>query len=246
MDWDGIDLVVFDVDGTLYDQRHLRARMAMSLLRHTVQSGSLRLPMVLRAFRQCRETLGKLPAADFLERQYELTAMRCGCSAEDVRALAEEWIERRPLAHIGVCRYPGIRPLFEALALSKRTIAIFSDYPAAAKLDALGLRADLIVSATDEDVRRLKPHPAGLKKILALTGTDAGRAVMIGDRADRDGAAARRAGMHALIRGRRADAGRGVFRTYSEELFQPVLREGGRRPLSPMPDGRNPLVTKAG
>ena len=38
MDWDCIDLVVFDVDGTLYDQRALRIRMAWELCLHTLSN----------------------------------------------------------------------------------------------------------------------------------------------------------------------------------------------------------------
>ncbi|MCF8709009.1 HAD family hydrolase [Rhizorhapis sp. SPR117] len=224
MNWDDIDLIIFDVDGTLYDQRRLRARMLAALMRQTIRSGSLHTIRVLRTFRQYREALGEEAGDDFVNRQYALTATQCGCSVENVRNLVSEWIEQRPLRHFHGYRYPGVQPLFEALAASNRTIAIFSDYPAAAKLDALGLKPHLVVSANDEDVGRLKPDPAGLYKILRLTGMDAGRSLMVGDRFDRDWEAARRVGMRAIIRSRRPGVRADTFFSYTDPLFQPILR----------------------
>lgn len=225
MNWNEIDLVIFDVDGTLYSQRRLRARMFAALMRQAARSRSLRVPMILRAFRQFREDLGDDQSERFVERQYELTAARFGCSEDEVRQLVSEWIEQRPLPHLGGCIYPGVRELFRALATSRRAIAAFSDYPAGAKLGALGLKCDLVVSSTDEDVGRLKPDPAGLHKILRLTGTKAERALMIGDRFDRDWEAARRAGMHALVRSSKPSAEAQTFRSFRDELFQPLLRQ---------------------
>src|SRR5215475_3765701 len=114
IDWGGIDLVVFDVDGTLYRQDWLRARMLALVMVHVALTANWRLPRTLSAFRQCREALGDLQA-DFVTRQYVLTAGRCGCSPNEVRAIVEEWIERRPLSHLRACRYPGIDRLFRAL-----------------------------------------------------------------------------------------------------------------------------------
>ncbi|QRM56086.1 HAD family hydrolase [Sinorhizobium sp. BG8] len=221
--WNDIALVVFDLDGTLYDQKRLRARMAMSLLHGAVRSRTLRTLNILRVFRQCREEMAGT-ATDFINRQFEETALRCGCSTDEVRGLVREWIEQRPLEYLGACRYAGVSGLFEALRRSGRTIAVFSDYAAVDKLRALALEADLVVTAADDDVRRLKPDPTGLRKILSATGLEAGRGLMIGDRFDRDWAAANRIGMPALIRSRHPDPRCNTFRSYHEALFQPVVR----------------------
>jgi len=222
--WDKTDLVIFDVDGTLYDQRRLRARMALELLYAAMRSRSLHTLNVLKIFRRCREALAEEAAADFFDRQFEDTAAHCRCSAEDVRRIVGEWIEQRPLPYLRACRYPGVEELFEALRRSGRTVAVFSDYSAEDKLQALGLKSDLVVSATDDDVRRLKPDPTGLHKILAATGVAAGRALMVGDRFERDWAVANRIDMPALIRSRREDSRCGTFRSYHDALFQPVLQ----------------------
>jgi len=44
---------------------------------------------------------------------------------------------------------------------------VLSDYPAHGKLRALGLTADIVVSAVDSGVDRFKPSTAGLERILA-------------------------------------------------------------------------------
>src|SRR3546814_6767079 len=109
VDWDNIDLVVFDMDGTLYDQRRLRARMLMALAGEAVRSRTLRVPAILQTFRRCRETLGNQPSANFMSRQYELTAERCGWPIEMVREAVLDWIEQRPLEYLNACIYAGVR-----------------------------------------------------------------------------------------------------------------------------------------
>lgn len=221
LDWDAVDLVIFDVDGTLYDQAPLRLRMATALLLDAARSRSLRKLAVLRAYRHRREELADEGGA-FVDRQFDDTAARLGCAPADVRAIAGEWIERRPLPHLRACRVPGVEALFDGLRSRGKRIAILSDYPAAAKIDALGLRADLVVSAADDGVARLKPDPAGLLHILATAGVAAGRALFIGDRFERDWAAATSAKMPALIRAKRPDARCTTFRSYLDPLFAPV------------------------
>jgi FMN phosphatase YigB (HAD superfamily) len=182
-----------------------------------------RLPRTLHAFRRYHERLGRQQASDYLSRLYRLTAEHCHCTPAEVRAIVEEWMERRPLPHLLACRYPGIDRLFEALAAKGKTIAILSDYPARAKIEALGLKADLIVAATDPEVGQLKPHPAGIERILSLTSASPRRSLMIGDRPDRDGEVARRVGMRALIRAPRLDMARDRFRSYADAPFAPLL-----------------------
>ncbi|TFZ04919.1 HAD family hydrolase [Ramlibacter rhizophilus] len=223
VDWGRIDLVVFDVDGTLYAQQRLRRAMLLQLLADAVRCRSLRTLRLLRTFRHVREALGDEEATEFLALQYQRTGERLGCEPAHVRAVTEDWMERRPLPLLAACRYAHVDRLFAGLRLSGKRIAIFSDHPARAKVEALGLHADIVVSATDADVARLKPDPAGLHKVLAEAGVPATRALMVGDRMDRDAAAAHRAGMLALIRSRKPLAGVQTFRRYDDPVFQPVL-----------------------
>lgn len=221
--WDGIDLVVFDVDGTLYDQRRLRLAMLRLLLADALSTRSLATLRMLRTFRRVRESLADGPAGTFIQEQYARTALRHGMRAEDVERLATEWLERKPLPMLAACRYPHVDALFAALLQSGRQVAVFSDYPACAKLEALGLQAHHVVCATDPHVGRLKPDPAGLLAIMRACGARPQRTLVIGDRADRDGEAARRAGAHALIRSARPIPGHLTFRSFDELVFRPVM-----------------------
>ncbi|TGQ40677.1 MULTISPECIES: HAD family hydrolase [unclassified Mesorhizobium] len=223
VEWDQIRLAVFDLDGTLYDQRRLRAVMLLRLALHAANSRSLAVLQVLKAFRDCREKLGETLATDFATQQYELTAHRTGRSVDAVKAIVEEWIDRRPLDVLRGCRYRGVERVFTALMAQRKTLAVLSDYPAREKLQALGLSADIIVSSGDPDVGVLKPHPAGLQRVLDRAGVPAQAAIMIGDRVDRDWAVAKQHGMRALIRSRNPITGIDTFRDYEDEAFQPLI-----------------------
>ncbi len=213
------DAVVFDVDGTLYEQRLMRRRMLVELalhaLRHPGQIGLLRR---LQTFRRQRELIGERELEGARRLQYELPAERLGVSADSLSREVVEWMERRPLRHLADCRVPGVRRFFAHLRAAGIRIAVLSDYAAADKLAALGLEASLIVSGIDPDVDRLKPHPAGLEAVLGRLDAPRERCLMIGDRDDRDGECARRAGVACLLRRTSGEPEPGWFRTYLELL----------------------------
>ncbi|MFK0273896.1 HAD family hydrolase [Ensifer sp. NPDC090286] len=222
VNWERVRLVVFDLDGTLYEQRRLRARMLLRLLADAARTRSLDTLRILRAFRDCREELGDALATGVTARQYELTAERCGRSPETVRKTVEEWMERRPLDLLPGCRCRDVERVFAGLAAQGKTLAVLSDYPALEKLKVLGLGADIVVSAMDSEVGVLKPHPAGLAHVLGRAQVPAEAAIMIGDRVERDWAVAQSHGMRALIRSARPIAGVDTFRGYDDEVFWPV------------------------
>lgn len=222
-DWDAVDLVAFDVDGTLYRQRRLRLRMARDLALDALGTRSLRTPRILAAYRRIREQLAEDETADFAAVLLARAAEATGVSMETVRQAAAEWIDGRPLRHLAASRYPGVADLFRGLRRAGKTVGILSDYPVAAKLAALGLEADHMASAADAGIGRLKPHPLGLMTLIAKAGADPSRTLLIGDRVERDGAAAVRAGARALIRSSRPVAGWTTFARFDDPIFLPVL-----------------------
>ena len=223
-DWDGIRLVAFDVDGTLYRQRPLRLRMARDMLLHALSKRTFKTIAVLGAYRRIRERLGDEEVHDFEDVLVAETAAAAAISPDAVRAIVAEWIERGPLPYLAGCRYPQLPELFAGLRRNGKVIGILSDYPAAAKLAALGLSVDHIVSAGDEGIGLLKPHPRGLEALMAAAGASAQATLLIGDRADRDGLVARRAGARALIRSSKAIEGWQTFAGFDDALFVPVLK----------------------
>ena len=200
------EALIFDLDGTLYDQGKLRRRMFLDLV-----VGLARNPLfikeikVLYSFRKNREQLSgtRDDVRSIEKRQYAEVAQALGLDIADVRRIVNDWIFEKPLKHLAPCLYPGVRDLFPLLRQKKIKIGIFSDYPCDAKLQALDLKVDVMVCATDEKVDRFKPHPQGLFFTARELGVPVKKCFFIGDRDDKDGECARRAGMPYLILPRR-------------------------------------------
>jgi phosphoglycolate phosphatase len=231
-DWNAIDLVVFDVDGTLYDQKRLRLKMLRLLLADAWKTRSMDTLRTLRTFRHVREALGDEENPDFMQAQYARTAQAHAKNKAAIATLTSDWLERRPLPFLAGCRYPHVKELFAALRQAGKQVAVFSDYPARDKLAALGLEAHPVVTATDPEIGRLKPDPSGLLDILRRTQVPAARTLMIGDRFDRDAEAARRAGVPALIRSSQPRSEGPTFKNYNDDVFLPVL-QGQLTPARP-------------
>lgn len=217
-DWGSIRLVAFDVDGTLYAQRPLRLRMAAALASHTVLSASTRTMAVLKSYRNLREELGDAETPDFEQVLLRMVAQQHRLDPELVRAIVAEWMEKRPLGSLARCRYPAVDCLFERIRASGRVIGILSDYPAHAKLKAMHLDADHVVSAGE--VGLLKPHPLGLQRLMELAGVTPDQTVLIGDRVERDGEAARRAGAACLLRSATDVEGVRTFTRFDDPVFR--------------------------
>ncbi len=80
-------------------------------------------------------------------------------------------------------------------------LAALSDYPAEAKLRALGIADlfELVLCAQAPEIGVFKPHPRGLQVVLEQMGVDRHECLYVGDRADVDAAAAAAAGVACAI-----------------------------------------------
>ena len=211
--------LLFDLDGTLYRQRPLRLRMLLALARLPVETrspaASLRTLRAIQAFRAEREALRALgdSAIDLERRQYAQPAERLGMSPSDMEAIVREWIERRPLPQLRAGLRLELPAVLEALASRGIPAGVFSDYPAAAKLAALGLSGcfDPVLAATDAEIHAFKPHPAGLLRAATLWGLPPSAVLYVGDRPEVDAAAAAAAGMPCAIIGGRSTQGQADF-----------------------------------
>lgn len=137
-------------------------------------------------------------AADPYQRQVLLAAQQLRCDAGWLAAGLEEWMQRRPGKWLRLFRRRNLlRALAQFRAQGGRT-ALVSDYPARAKLAALGV-AELfeVVVASGEPggPRRLKPDPEGYLLAAQRLGVPPAACLVLGDRDDADGQAARAAGM---------------------------------------------------
>ena len=218
-DWEDVRLGAFDVGGTLYRQRSLRLRIARDMLLHTMVTFDVNVIRVVGACRRIRE---RLAVEDFDRVLVAETANATSTAPERVHAIVSEWMELRPIPYLKGCLHAGITKLFAGLQRAGKIIGILSDYPAEAKLAAMGLTPHHVVSAID--VGLLKPHCKGLQLLIEVAGVTAANTVFIGDRADRDGVAGRRAGVRTLIRSSKPIKAMQTFKTFHDPLFVPFLK----------------------
>jgi len=195
-----VKAILFDVDGTLFRHSRVRrgilGRLARCYAVHPL--AGLRTVRALAAYRAAQEELRRRPAAgNPAEEQLRLACASSGLAPPAVRAAVERWMEREPLSLLPAAIWPGVG---EFLVWAKRKglrLAVCSDYPAQAKLQALGMARlfDAVVCAQDAAVGRFKPDPKMLLVALERLRIAPQEAVFVGDRSDVDGEAARAAGV---------------------------------------------------
>ena len=201
--------IVFDVDGTLYGQSGLRRAMLLTLLRaHLVRPWTgFNTFRILGAYRRAQELLREqgAPPGDLAAAQLALACQRAGAPEAVVRALVAQWMEEAPLPLLPRFMDPSLVPLLRTARERGLRLGVFSDYPAASKLRALGVSEffEVVLTAQDPAVQRFKPDPHGLREALRRLGADGADALYVGDRAEVDAAAARAAGVPCVILNRR-------------------------------------------
>ena len=193
-------VVIFDVDGTLYNQQKLRFYMLKHiffyLLKHPFKIKEIR---IINEFRKQREIRCGEKVENIETAQYIWAAEKCRVNPDMVKKLVNKWIYEIPLQYLKKSRKIGIKRLFKKIKNNGIKIAIYSDYPSRNKLKALNLRADLIVSSTDIEIDVFKPNPKGLKYIADTLKQSISDCMFIGDRQDKDGLCALNAGMLYVI-----------------------------------------------
>lgn len=197
--WSAIDAVLFDVDGTLYDQSALRLRMFGELCRwYSLRFWKLRDLKLLYDFRRLRERHCGAVSNSLMEDQYKWVAETSHASTDYVREVVTEWMDIRPLKHLAACRYAEVTKFVDLLSSHGKAVAFVSDYPVKAKLRALGIPYKVAIAATDNGIGAFKPNPKIMLKAASVLGITPDRCLVIGDRDDRDGSAAEKAGMMYL------------------------------------------------
>lgn len=198
--WDKIKLVVFDVDGTLYNQEMLRRKMLFRLLRHYVfRPWKFKEIFILYHFRKERELHAGTIGGGIETLQYEWCASATRTFPSIVRAVTDKWLQVEPLALLKQCRFKGVEVLFKALHQYNIKLAVYSDFPASQKLKALDLMVDLVACSTQPEIDALKPAPNGLEYLMQNFGVNANECLFIGDREDLDAVCASNAGVHMLL-----------------------------------------------
>ncbi len=188
---------LFDLDGTLYRLRGVQVAMACEL--------ALLAPHWLGAlarFRREQESLRREPPLEegsAYEVQLARTSAATGVPVERLEVAVQRWMQERPGKWLRLFQRRWIsREIATFRAAGGRT-AVVSDYPAASKLAAMNATSlfDVVVANGEPGgPRSLKPSPEGLLLAAARLQTSPEQCLVIGDRPEADGQAARQAGMH--------------------------------------------------
>jgi HAD superfamily hydrolase (TIGR01549 family) len=187
---------LIDLDGTLY--RPLGVKIAMGIQLALRGRGALR---TVRAFRaelervRCDETKHGL---DPFQHQLCRAAACTGIDAQMLEATVTEWMFHRPRPWLRLFRRRSLLAEIATFRLAGGRTGLVSDYPAMIKLQALNAAHlfDVVVASGEPGgPPRLKPAPDGFLLAAERLGAAPADCLVIGDRLDTDGEAARRAGM---------------------------------------------------
>ena len=104
--------VLLDVDGTMYRQPPLRARMLLEILKYTLRhplQGS-KMAYILKEFRANRDSLRRVStfSGSLEELQYVQVASKMKMPVALIKEIVDEWILSKPLRFLRKFRRPGI------------------------------------------------------------------------------------------------------------------------------------------
>ena len=200
-DFNDYSVYVFDLDGTLYDQPRLRMIMAARLAAYYLcRPHKIAELFILQHFRKVKEGWTVSSSEEDI---IEQVAKDKNTSAERVRAIVRKWIYDNPLSALIKTKDDELISRIKNLRENGRTVVILSDYPTHDKLEALGVSVDREYSPEDKRIKKLKPSPDGLKVIMSDLGVKCEDVLMIGDREEKDGEAAKAAGVDHIILARK-------------------------------------------
>ena len=187
---------LFDFDGTLYRAKPVK----LSMMGEVLLTGFMHLGTI-KAFREEHEALreegGEYGPSPFAE-QLERTARRTGKSAAQVESVVRRFMQQKPCKWIKKHARHELIDELRAHRAAGGKAAVVSDYPVQEKLSSLGIE-DLfdavIANGEPGGPTRLKPAPDGYLSAAESLSLEPRECLVLGDRDDADGEAARRAGM---------------------------------------------------
>ena len=193
VDWDAVQVVSWDLDGTLYSLKPVvkafRRRILLDLLKgrlwSTIHAG-FSLWRRLTTMRKVRDRGG----VEGLPKPAETT---------NVKIRMADW-HSGAVGDVGA--QPGLSELLQAVQETGKRQIVITDYEAEGKLDALNLPITFERIFEGEVLGAIKPSPQLFETILADLQIHPHALLHIGDRDESDGEAARGAGCQVLILGK--------------------------------------------
>lgn len=197
-----LDAVAFDIDGTLYPDFSLFARLLPFTLAHLklmVNFGQVRDD--IRDWQRAHP--GEI-SADFFARQAELLGLRIGETPEQTASLLKTLIYEgwRPVFN-RVKPFPHVHETFDAFRESGLKLGILSDFLPSQKGDVWGLAPKCDAVLGSEETGALKPSPIPFLALAEALNVKPERVLYVGNSVKSDVQGASAAGMKtACVTGR--------------------------------------------
>ncbi len=183
-----MDLIVFDLDGTLYEHPFLKLQLGLKLWRS------------LPYLRRLEPSRGRIRPERFADGD-ELRAAQASKLDPRFSRRAHDWYRKQFYPQFLACLHPrwvrpGLQDLLQNIRRSGVRTAVLSDYSfVKERLQKLGIEPTLFDHlASAEDDGHLKPGVSSYLKLAKLFQVVPQRILIVGDRPETDGVAAQAIG----------------------------------------------------
>jgi len=200
-----IKAIIFDVDGTLYQQGKLHRLVFFKIVRYffTNPIDAMEAIISILSFRYALEKMRSMNtiSESLADKQLEIASKICFLGKNKIKYHVTRWMEIEPLKLLYNVKYPYSDLFFSEAKIRGYKLAVLSDYPVKNKLVALGWKDifDMQLSSQDLNINKLKPDPTGVNYIIKFFGLNAEEVIYIGDRYEIDVKTASNAGIHCII-----------------------------------------------
>ncbi|MBT8326523.1 MAG: HAD hydrolase-like protein, partial [Bacteroidia bacterium] len=136
---DGYKMVIFDIDGTLYNQKKMRLFMALELAAYYgIRPWRIGEINVLKHFRREREknALDANKNVNIMENQYKWCQPFVNHSLTEIQTIVETWMHKRPLKYLSKCTYKHVSSYIDNLNEKGVITCAYSDFRGDEKLNA--------------------------------------------------------------------------------------------------------------
>ncbi|HEY5885494.1 MAG TPA: HAD family hydrolase [Pyrinomonadaceae bacterium] len=189
-----IRLVSWDIDGTLYSISRMKWHLMRMFLSETTRGRALSAGKELSALKRYRSQIDAARSTGGALNEFFLR-QKCG---EAIPGIEKRWYGRA-IQKTGLRR--SVLDVITLLAAKGIPQVVLSDYEGAYKLDSLGLTSQFASIYVGVRLGFVKPSPFSFRRAAADYEIPTASLLHIGDRVDRDKAAARVAGCQCLILG---------------------------------------------
>ncbi len=188
-----IKAVVFDIDGTLYPYESMYLKSIPVFIKYF---------RFISNFGKVRSEIRKKPCEDidFRIRQAKMLAARLGVTDDYAYTAIESIIYDKWINSLkGIRPYRNVEAVLDYLKKKRVKLAVLSDFPAAEKLEFLGLQGYWDTVLCSEESGNLKPDTEPFLIVCKRLGIPADQVLFVGDNPRYDIIGAIRAGMKTAL-----------------------------------------------